>query len=358
MFIIYRFINRFACLMILTFPSIYFWVIRPLTIQSNKRRLAEEELKESEKQYRTLFELSNDAVFIVDKTTGYYLDANNAAEMLTGRSLAELRKLKTSDLTPLNAEKRLELLNSTTGSTKLGEVEYHRPDGTNRIAFLSTLTLNNNSAYGIAQDITLRKKLDLELKNSIALTEATFESIQSGLLVASNRGNIIKTNANFIRMWNVPEEIIASGDDNKLLESVIGQILDPESFIARISELYENPEAESIDLIYLKDGHIFERISKPMYIGDKSHGRVWSFLDITERFIAEKKLLDSKAHLHTLIQTIPDLVWLKDPSGAYLSCNMMFELLMGAYEAELIGKTDYDLIDRDNADFFRTNELC
>ena len=305
----------------------------------------------------TDFELSNDAVFIVDKTTGYYLDANKEAEMLTGRSLAELRKLKTSDLTPLNAEKRLKLLNSTTESTKLGEVEYHRPDGTTRIALLSTIPLNNNSAYGIAQDITLRKKLDLELKNSIALTEATFESIHNGLLVVNNQGAVIKTNAKFTGMWQIPDDILASGDDHKLLESVIDQISDLESFIAKVSELYENPEAESFDLINLKDGRIFERISKPMYLGGKPMGRVWSFLDITERFIAEKKLLDNKAHLQTLIQTIPDMIWLKDPSGVYLSCNMMFERLVGAKETDIVGKTDYDLFSHENAEFFRENDL-
>jgi len=34
----------------------------------------------------------------------------------------------------------------------------------------------------------------------------------------------------------------------------------------------------------------------------------------------------------------------------------MFERLFGAREADIIGKTDYDLVDRKLADFFRAND--
>ncbi|MFA6483212.1 MAG: GAF domain-containing sensor histidine kinase, partial [Bacteroidales bacterium] len=40
-------------------------------------------------------------------------------------------------------------------------------------------------------------------------------------------------------------------------------------------------------LLYFKDGRIFERFSKPMRVEDKTHARVWSFLDITERTRSE-----------------------------------------------------------------------
>ena len=62
---------------------------------------------------------------------------------------------------------------------------------------------------------------------------------------------------------------------------------------------------------------------------------------------------ESEARLHTLVKTIPDLVWLKDPNGVFIACNTMFERLFGAKEADIIGKTDYDFLTRDLADFFR-----
>jgi diguanylate cyclase (GGDEF)-like protein/PAS domain S-box-containing protein len=61
--------------------------------------------------------------------------------------------------------------------------------------------------------------------------------------------------------------------------------------------------------------------------------------------------------LRAILQTIPDLVWLKDEAGVYLACNRMFERLYGAAEADIIGKTDYDFVNRELADSFREHDL-
>ena len=64
----------------------------------------------------------------------------------------------------------------------------------------------------------------------------------------------------------------------------------------------------------------------------------------------------NEARLRTLVQTIPDLIWLKDIDGVYLACNTMFERFFGAKEADIIGKTDYDFVDKELADFFREHD--
>jgi len=58
----------------------------------------------------------------------------------------------------------------------------------------------------------------------------------------------------------------------------------------------------------------------------------------------------------TLIETLPDLVWIKNSEGVYLGCNPRFEDLYGAKEPDIIGKTDYDFVDKELADFFRAND--
>lgn len=81
-----------------------------------------------------------------------------------------------------------------------------------------------------------------------------------------------------------------------------------------------------------------------------------SYIDITQRKEAERLLLENQAHLQTLVQTIPDLIWLKDPDGVYLDCNAMFEKFFGAKKDDIIGKTDYDFVNRELAEFFREND--
>ncbi|HLZ18880.1 MAG TPA: PAS domain S-box protein, partial [Smithellaceae bacterium] len=78
--------------------------------------------------------------------------------------------------------------------------------------------------------------------------------------------------------------------------------------------------------------------------------------DITERKQMEQSLRESEGRLRTLLQTIPDLIWLKDAKGVYLSCNKMFERFFGAREEDIVGKTDYDFLEKDLADFFREHD--
>lgn len=63
-----------------------------------------------------------------------------------------------------------------------------------------------------------------------------------------------------------------------------------------------------------------------------------------------------QAQWHALINTLPDLVWLKDPQGVYLACNHRFERYLGADEDEIIGKTDYDFMHASLADSFREQD--
>lgn len=63
-----------------------------------------------------------------------------------------------------------------------------------------------------------------------------------------------------------------------------------------------------------------------------------------------------RARLRSIVNTIPDLVWVKDTRGVYLFCNRTFEKLFGAPESQIIGKTDYDFVDRSLADLFREND--
>lgn len=70
----------------------------------------------------------------------------------------------------------------------------------------------------------------------------------------------------------------------------------------------------------------------------------------------QKALAMEQAQLKAVLTTMPDLVWLKDPIGVYLACNKAFENLYGADEKDIVGKTDYDFVPKEVADFFRNND--
>ena len=79
-------------------------------------------------------------------------------------------------------------------------------------------------------------------------------------------------------------------------------------------------------------------------------------LEINERQKADDALQKSENKLRNVLETLPDPVWLKDQDGVYLTCNPKFERFFGAKEAEIVGKTDYDFVDQELADFFRAKD--
>ena len=99
-----------------------------------------------------------------------------------------------------------------------------------------------------------------------------------------------------------------------------------------------------------------ESVGKSFMSPSGASGAIVNSRDITERKQAERSLAENEAHLRILVETIPDMIWLKDVDGRYLSCNKMFEQYYGAREPDIVGKTDYDFVVKELADFIRAND--
>ncbi|MCB8926130.1 MAG: response regulator [Ardenticatenaceae bacterium] len=121
------------------------------------------QLTASEERYRTLFERSADAIFIIDVESGQYINANQAAERLTGYTIAEIKTKTTQDLIPKGATDRLNQARTLVSAKELGEVTFTRADGAERIATLAAFPLQNGKlVVNIARDITQRKQREEE----------------------------------------------------------------------------------------------------------------------------------------------------------------------------------------------------
>ena len=144
------------------------------------------------------------------------------------------------------------------------------------------------------EDITSRKKATIELDNYISLLKATLESTEDGILVVNSSGKIVQYNQKFIDMWRIPGDVLASGEDKKLIYYVQNELINPGDFLDKIRELYADQESTSFDLLEFIDGRFFERYSQPQMINGICVGRVWSFRDITKRKRAEEELISAK----------------------------------------------------------------
>jgi PAS domain S-box-containing protein len=179
------------------------------------------------------------------------------------------------------------------------------------------------------QDNIERRQMEIELKDSLSLLHTTMEAIRIGILVVDYQGKIITNNARFAEMWNIPDDIISSGDDKILLDYILEQLVNPDEFTSKVFELYENTNAESFDNIYFKDGRIFERISKPLTQKSKREGRIWSFRDITIRMQAIAKLEESEQKFRNIYENSQEGIFQTRYDGTYVSVNPALARMYG-----------------------------
>lgn len=60
-----------------------------------------------------------------------------------------------------------------------------------------------------------------------------------------------------------------------------------------------------------------------------------------------------QSFLESLINSIPDLIFFKDINSVYLGCNKAFETFVGKKAEDIIGHTDFDIFNKEDAEFFR-----
>jgi len=239
------------------------------------------------------------AILIANRD-GTIVWVNPAFSTLTGYTLAEAVGKNSRDLVKSGQQERAvyEEMWATilAGRVWHGQIVNRRKDGS---LYPEEQTITPvRDAHGeithfiaIKQDLSERKHAEKALANSFSILQATLESTADGLLVVDQTGQMVQFNQKFVEMWGIPADILASRDDSRTIAYVLEQLKDPGSFVAKVEELYAQPEAVSFDVLEFKDGRTFERYSQSQKVGDEGVGRVWSFRDITERKRAEKEIL-------------------------------------------------------------------
>jgi len=152
----------------------------------------------SEDWFREIFEVSRDAIFIVDKNANI-VDCNQAAVILTGYSKKQLLKMSAPDLREGKDPEAYKLLfkRITSGETVISEAKILRKDGTKvGTEFSSEQILIKGVPYmhTIAHDITELKIAIKSLKENENKYMALFENLNDGIFLHDINGNIVDVN--------------------------------------------------------------------------------------------------------------------------------------------------------------------
>lgn len=211
-----------------------------------------------------------------------------------------------------------------------------------------------------------KANLDLEetVKQRTKLLQTILDNAPFGIWMADVMGKIEFVNKTFCNSTGISEQTFLQANHYSEVLSPSNATSCLRSDKECITQL-EGPHF-STEWMTFVDGkdHLLDITKVKVLMQDGSvKGIIGLASDITERTQAEQLLIESKKQLifernqlTTLVKTIPDLIWLKDVDGNYLNCNPRFESFFGAKLEDIIGKTDYDFVDKALADTFRMHD--
>jgi diguanylate cyclase (GGDEF)-like protein/PAS domain S-box-containing protein len=204
------------------------------------------------------------------------------------------------------------------------------------------------------RDTSHRLAADAGLREALSLLSATLESTADGILVVGGDGRIASVNNQFISMWGVPRELLATQDDDAVMGFVLDQLVHPAQFVEKIAALYADPASESHDVLDFRDGRTFERYSRPQKVADRVVGRVWSFRDVTPARVAQDRIAQAMADLAEQAAQLKALAF-QDPLTGLSNRQLFNDHLEAALRGPCGTAVDVLLLDLD--DFKEVNDI-
>jgi PAS domain S-box-containing protein len=176
-----------------------------------------------------------------------------------------------------------------------------------------------------------------QLAGSVAMMQATLESTFDGIVVTDGNRRITGFNEKYTTMWRIPRQVMETGEHALALAVCAGQFTDPQAYLARIEDIYTTSPLESLDLLTLADGRVYERFSKIQFIDGANAGRVWSIRDVTAQKRGEAELREQRAWFEVTLSSIGDAVITTDVRGQVTFINPIGETMTGWKLAEARG---------------------
>lgn len=107
-----------------------------------------------------------------------------------------------------------------------------------------------------------------------------------------------------------------------------------------------------------KDGsrRYFSVSAAPLVEGGVYRGAIAGIVDMTERKKAEDALKESQERFRAILDSMGNIVYMKDLEGRHLFVNRFFELATGMKKEEVYGKTSFDIFPQEAAARFDAND--
>lgn len=282
---------------------------------------------------------------------GCYLDCNDAFAEFVGLERVNVKNKNVYECWPKYLadvySKHDEELFLAGGKQQYQTQVLHKTLGLRDIILHKSLYFDKNDAIigvvGILFDITERKILEDNLKKSKETLLVLISAIQEMTVLVDLEGKVILANETYIKSTNIIDKDIIGlnifelhRDEFSLaLKNCFLYVID-----FKIQQKFEYKIKD--DFIVVSLYPIFDNQNNIINIAILGY-------DFSERIIAEERLNQERALLSTLINSVPDVIYMIDDNGEFLNCNNAFQSFVGKSENEIIGASNYELFDAKSA---------
>jgi PAS domain S-box-containing protein len=281
---------------------------------TDERRTAEQ-LAESQRRFRAVFENSLDAILLMDDA-GNYVDANPSACQLLGYTCDEIVRLNVSDVTPGVGRGRIPELMShfLAAGTLHGEYTLVCKDGTTReVEYRSVANILPGLHLGVHRDIGERRRAERTLRESHSLLEAVVEGIPQALYVKDRLGRYLLLNAPGARLIGREVADVIGRDDAALFDAETARrFTDADRRVMESGKAVTNEEtgtAAGVTRTYLT--------TKAPFFGPDGEiaGVIGVSQDVSESRAADEARRRQNEVLQTIFDHIPVMIDLRPPPG-------------------------------------------
>ena len=307
-----------------------------------KRKMAEQDLKESEEKYRTLFEQAGDYILILEtQPTGVptIFDANTSALQIHGYTREEIIGKPITFLDEESGSKGERYrLNRLPNDEKLTfEARHRRKDGSTidvEVSIKKVKVGSKDFLVSVERDITERKKMEDALRQDQDMLEAITDNLGAGFVTISKDYRVLYA--------------------NKFVKNNCGNVEGKQCYATLNTLDHICPDCGVIKVFedgVAKDSHEYSQIGvngRPYYVEliatplkDKD-GNVTAALefvvDIAEKKRMQQELQTNEAKFRAISNTAIDAIFMFDDEDRITYWNPAAERIFGYTEKEIVGK--------------------
>ena len=346
-------------------------VILGISRDITDRKKAEEELKNSEAYYKTIFENTGTANCIIEEDSTISL-VNTEFEKLCGYSKEEIEGKKkwpefvsAEHIPMMEKYHNLRIINPKLVPQKYEFKSIGRYKGVKYV--LATLAVIPESKKTLASllDITDKKISENALRENEAQLRIAMDLAKLVSWEYDVESDMFTFDDHFYALYGTSAE--KEGGTKMSSEEYARKFIPPEESSIVAEETMKALETDDPDFfrqvehnIIRADGKKRTIIVRYGVIKDEKGRTIKTYganQDITENKLSEQRSKEMVKFLQILIDTIPSSIFYKDIKGIYQGCNKAYEDFTGLKKKDIIGKSVYDIFPKDQANKYFEMDL-